>query len=71
MKRSLPLDRFCRCGVARNSKTYLGRGLSNFFNPALQPGFVGAQLGALVGQQGLEEGDQLQVALGGGVVVPP
>ena len=49
----------------------LGRGLSNLLDAVLQAQLVGAQLLALAGQQVLVQRDQLQVALGRGVVVPP
>ena len=49
---------------------HLCGGLRDLFHPALQPGLVGAQLAPVAGQQGLEQRDELQVALGGGVVVP-
>ena len=49
---------------------YLCRGLENLFDSALQPCFVGPQLGPLAGQQALEQRNELQVALGSRVVVP-
>ncbi len=56
---------------AEGSQEHLGGGLGDFLHPALQPGLVGAQLAAVAGQQRLEQRNQLQVALGCGVVVPP